>query len=195
MSTSTPLTEEQQALVIEHEKFARNVSAKTAAGLPQGAVFNVDEAIGYGKMGLIEAAQRFNFAGHDEDRATLDKHFRSYAFPRIRGAVIDASRRLSFGYKRNMKEGEEVDVISYEEFEEAGVLQLSARETDLDLAIDFKMALTKLTDKERKIVLAMGAGVTAKEIGDQLGVGQTRISQIASEAKKKLRKEMEFSAS
>lgn len=60
------------------------VSRMSAQGI--GAVADIDDLIGYGTIGLIQAVDRF-----DGSRGV---NFQTYAISRIRGAVIDALRTL-----------------------------------------------------------------------------------------------------
>ena len=72
-------------LILAHVEFARHVVRRTVANLPGGTdLENLESA---GMLGLVEASQRF-----DESRG-ID--FRSFAYPRVRGAVLDELRRNS----------------------------------------------------------------------------------------------------
>src|SRR5438105_15672875 len=66
-----------------HLALVRHVIGKLVAGLPRGVdVENLESA---GTLGLVEAAQQF-----DPDRGVA---FKSYAYKRIRGAILDELRR------------------------------------------------------------------------------------------------------
>jgi RNA polymerase sigma factor for flagellar operon FliA len=68
-----------------HVDFARHVVRRTVVNLPDRVdIENLEAA---GMLGLVEASQRY-----DESRG-ID--FRSFAYPRVRGAVLDELRRNS----------------------------------------------------------------------------------------------------
>src|ERR1700677_653251 len=73
-------------LILEHLSLVRHAMGRLAARLPAGVdVENVESA---GVLGLVEAANRF-----DPERGIL---FATYAYTRIRGAMLDELRRNSF---------------------------------------------------------------------------------------------------
>lgn len=70
-------------LVLENLTYVRHILGKLVGGLPTGVdVENLESA---GVLGLVEAAQQF-----DESRGVV---FRTFAYRRIRGAIIDELRR------------------------------------------------------------------------------------------------------
>lgn len=75
--------ERRDHLIVEHLSLVRHLVGKLAAELPPGIdVENLESA---GVLGLVEAAQRF-----DAERGI---QFKTYVYPRIRGAVLDELRR------------------------------------------------------------------------------------------------------
>lgn len=70
-------------LILEHLPLVRHLVGKLAAELPPGVdVENLESA---GVLGLVEAAQHF-----DPERGV---QFKTYAYTRIRGAILDELRR------------------------------------------------------------------------------------------------------
>src|SRR5262249_6690405 len=70
-------------LILEHLTLVRHIVGKLTAQLPPGVdVENLESA---GVLGLVEAANNF-----DANRGIL---FKTFAYPRIRGAVLDEMRR------------------------------------------------------------------------------------------------------
>ena len=70
-------------LVLENLDFVRHVLGKLAVNLPNSVdIENLESA---GILGLVEASQHF-----DPERGVA---FRSFAYPRVRGAIIDELRR------------------------------------------------------------------------------------------------------
>lgn len=79
-------TAEQTArdqLIVSHLWLVRHIIGKIAARLPSGV--DIDNLESAGVLGLVEAAQRFD--------ASRGVDFKSFAALRIRGAIIDESRR------------------------------------------------------------------------------------------------------
>jgi RNA polymerase sigma factor for flagellar operon FliA len=75
--------ERRDQLIVEHLPLVRHLVGKMAAELPPGVdVENLESA---GVLGLVEAANRF-----DPERGV---QFKSYAYTRIRGSVLDEMRR------------------------------------------------------------------------------------------------------
>ena len=74
---------ERDALIVEHLDYARHVLGKTAANLPDGV--DIENLQSAAVTGLVEAAQQF-----DSRRGVS---FRTFSYPRIRGAIIDELRR------------------------------------------------------------------------------------------------------
>ena len=75
--------QQRDDLIVTHLDFVRHVFGKIVANLPDGVdVENLESA---GILGLVEAAQQFD--------ATRGVPFKTFAYPRIRGAIIDELRR------------------------------------------------------------------------------------------------------
>lgn len=179
LSVSIQLTDEQERLVIDHVGWAKNVAGQAARSLP----IDFDEAVGVGNEGLVQAALRYDPAQGE---------FKTYAYRRIRGAIIDHCRKDAFVGRKGLERGEKVTMVSVNETNDFGeaIVQIAAIDSDPDLRIDFENALKKLTDREQKVVLSIATGIRGTELAVELGVTESRVSQIATEAKKKLLKGM-----
>lgn len=77
------LQQRRDELVLENLEFVRHVLGKLAVNLP--ASVDIENLESAGILGLVEAAQHF-----DADRGVA---FRTFAYPRVRGAIIDELRR------------------------------------------------------------------------------------------------------
>ncbi len=76
--------EEQQQLVIQYGPLVKKVARTLPLQIP--GVLEYEDAVGYGTCGLVEAVRRY-----DPAKGT---NFHAYAVQRIRGAMIDAFRRM-----------------------------------------------------------------------------------------------------
>jgi len=78
-------TEWRDQLILDHLTYVRHIVRKLVAQLPDGVDEENLEAAGM--LGLVEAAQHYD--------PSRDVAFKSFAFPRIRGEVLDELRRNS----------------------------------------------------------------------------------------------------
>ncbi|GIW12749.1 MAG: RNA polymerase sigma factor FliA [Tepidiforma sp.] len=76
--------EEQQRLVMQYAPLVRRVARTLPLEIP--GLLEFEDAVGYGTCGLVEAVRRY-----DPSKGT---NFHAYAVQRIRGAMIDAFRRM-----------------------------------------------------------------------------------------------------
>ncbi|MEM7624477.1 MAG: sigma-70 family RNA polymerase sigma factor [Planctomycetota bacterium] len=74
------------ALIEQHREYVRKLAREIHRKLPDRAIF--DDLVGYGELGLVEAAQKF------------DPHagaaFTTFAYYRIRGSIFDGIRKMSW---------------------------------------------------------------------------------------------------
>lgn len=76
--------EEQQQLVVQYGPLVKKVARTLPLQIP--GVLEYEDAVGYGTCGLVEAVRRYD--------PTKGTNFHAYAVQRIRGAMIDAFRRM-----------------------------------------------------------------------------------------------------
>ena len=172
-------------MILENIEFADHVARKTGRGLPLADVGMTDEdCVQLGRLGLTQAAARFDASDHDHERASIRSRFQSYAYLRIRGAVIDECRRLG-GEQRQLPP----TTLSLDH--EDGGENLSFSVEDRDSWIDFRTALGGLTEQERYAAVGMLAGVPQTEMAPALGVSETRMQQIARSTRERLAESME----
>lgn len=183
---------EQERMILKYMSFAKNVAGKIAGNLP----ISFEDAQQCAYEGLVEAAARFDISKHDPTISDLDSNFKSFAYLRIYGSVMDEARQSSFVKRRGIEKGMRVHMQSMDEMldlEDGSTtprLQVAALEGDIDGRIDFESALEALSDREHTVVMGLATGVKGWELAEEFGVTESRISQIASEARDKLRKEM-----
>lgn len=77
---------ERDRLVLEHVPLLRHIAGRLTLDLPGGV--DREDLVGYGMIGLIHAADSY-----DSSRGIA---FSTYAYPKIRGAILDELRRMDF---------------------------------------------------------------------------------------------------
>jgi RNA polymerase sigma factor for flagellar operon FliA len=227
------LSSAQEHLLLEHLPLVRSVARGIHEKLPQHV--ELDELIGAGMLGLLDAARRFN--------AHKNVQFRSYAQFRIRGAILDSLRSLDWSPRelrrkaRAMEEarralearfgrspmdsevadelgvalldvqqlagkirGLQVTTLNVERSEDSGEDELDflpAKDTENPLFQCLEgearrrvvSAVDALPERERLVLtLYYFEEKTMKEIGQVLGVVESRVSQIHQHALPRLRK-------
>lgn len=227
---STMSDAERERLVLEHVPLLRHIVGRMS--VPVG--LDRDDLLGWGMVGLLSAADSW-----DEARGLK---FSTYAFPRIRGAILDEMRRgdlLPRGRRESLREIEratasleqeqgtpptleqiaERAAVSVEDVESAladaraviessldadsasgplGALLSDPRTEDPDgtAAWDEMKALLaatiqELPEPERTVILLYyGEEMLLRDIGEVLGVTESRVSQIHSKAIYRLNREL-----
>jgi RNA polymerase sigma factor for flagellar operon FliA len=216
----------QEHLVLSHMPMVKRVAIHLKARIPP--FMDLDELIQVGMLGLIEAARSYD--------PTLGHAFENYALRRVRGAMLDEVRRLSYlprsavSFNRSESEaqhqlaaelgrqptqseiaefmGLSLDALHHErgqahrsethsiEDMEDEVMALADDASQQPQALvehaEFMEAVTEaiegLPDREKLIMsLYYVEELNLKEIGEILGVSESRVSQLLSATVKKLR--------
>lgn len=226
---SAPIDREQ--LILDHLPLLHHIAGRMVIDMP-GSVERED-LIGYGMIGLIGAAD-----GWDPGRGLK---FSTYAFPRIRGAILDELRRQDL-LPRSARERvrdldrtvqrleqetgippapetiaeelgipiEEVDEImlsaraavhaSYDEGPSqdfASLLENPKSEDPVGSAeweeskVLLARAIEELPDQEKSVItLYYAENLLLREIGEVMGITESRVSQIHSRALYRLNREL-----
>lgn len=174
--------------MLHYLPLVERVAKRVARRLP--ANVSLDDLVGAGSVGLIDAVKRF-----DPARAPS---FAAYAELRIRGAILDHLRSVDWlprsmraSVKRGESESAVVSVddhtIGFEAFADAGPspsMAFEQRERQAGLAA----AITQLPERSRRVLaLYYIDELTLKEIGEVLGVTESRVCQLHSEAVQRLK--------
>lgn len=183
-------TQSADELVAEFMPFAKGLAGKIIRKYPM----DYDDAVQLAYEGLIEAARRFDVSKYDPSTGTFDKHFKTFAYFRIHGTIVDEYRRNAFVSRTAYAQGERAQFTSFDkEFEgEEGTysLQAKAPEYDLDELIAVRDALEVLNEREYEIVVGQASGITSEELSKHFGVSESRISQIYTGARAKVTQAM-----
>ena len=160
--------------VVRHLPLVRSIATRTWANLPR---VEIDDLVSAGTVGLIEAVERY-----DQKRGVP---FASYAYIRIRGAIIDEIRRV---------------VVASEPLSLEAPIPADGSLTLMDVTIDplasepqqaaelndLFEAIRHLPRREREMLGRSAAGHTVAEIADFYGCSESRASQLLVRARFRL---------
>lgn len=158
------LTAAQWELVVEHRAFADRAAARARGRWPGQDPVSIDE---WAMEGLIDAARRYD--------PTVGAKFTTYAWVRISGAIVDGYRRsIDWDRRRRIVE---VDL------DELGDQRLRCDDPGYDRVVDAVHAAATiaglaLSERDRYVIVELGSGTTLREIGQALGVSESRVCQI-----------------
>jgi RNA polymerase sigma factor for flagellar operon FliA len=168
----------------------RQIAASVARRLPSH--IDRDELVGLGTLGWAEARVRF-----DKSRGVP---FAGFAAARIRGAILDGLRRadtLSRGDRRRAQQTNEPTLprIINDPAEVEAAMDRANDESDIsdvlaqqEMVDELREALEQLPERERYVLLRhFFDDVPMRIVGAELGVTESRISQIVSAAVERLR--------
>jgi RNA polymerase sigma factor for flagellar operon FliA len=228
----------RESFIKQYAPLVKYVAGKVAVGMPHNVEF--DDLVGFGFFGLLDAIDRF-----DPEK---NVKFKTYAVPRIKGAIFDELRSIDWVPRSVRQKTKEVE-------ETIGALeaQLGRSATDQEIAGALRMdeseflktmmrisstsilslndvwfsgdendkvsigdsiespvslnpdvivekgeirqviinSINELPDKEKKIlVLYYYEDLTLKEIGQVMGITESRVSQLHTKAILRLRSKL-----
>ncbi|SNZ08116.1 RNA polymerase, sigma 28 subunit, SigD/FliA/WhiG [Persephonella hydrogeniphila] len=196
---------EREKLILDNLSLVKKVASKIYYRLPKGDI-EFDDLVNVGVIGLMKAIEKY-----DKDKA----RFSTYAYIKIRGEILDYLRSLDIvprtvrdKIKKEppLEEGKPVPLSntavmvsiekalsSDESFKIIDTL-VSGRETPEEEVIkeDQKEKLLKalelLSEKEKKVLqMLYFEEKDLKAVAEEINVSVSRVSQIKSEAIKKLK--------
>src|SRR5918997_1125473 len=156
----------RERLVVAYSPLVKYVSGRMASGLPA----HVEEAdlISYGLVGLISAIERFELE--------REIKFETYAITRIKGAIIDELRSLDW-VPRSVR---------------ARAREIERANSKLEHKLQRAPTDEEMAHEREKLVVALYyyENLTLREIGEVLGVTESRVSQLHTKAVLRLRGRM-----
>ena len=191
------------AVVVRYAPLVKRIAHHLLLRMP--ASVQVDDLIQSGMMGLLEAAKKYD--------VSKGASFETYAGIRIRGSMLDEVRKGDWAprsvHRKSRKVAEAIKAIEARTGKDAKdpdiAKELEGDDSAIELAAGelpgpcdglqrstFKAHLAKaidgLPDRE-KLVLALyyDEELNLKEIGEVIGVSESRVSQIHSQAAMRLR--------
>jgi RNA polymerase sigma factor FliA len=174
---STSRTNRRKESVLRYLPLVRRIALRLRPIAPEA---EVDELISIGTIGLIEAVDRY-----DPARGVP---LASFAYPRIKGAIIDEGRRQAVA-----RLGSNVVSLDQAPLGDAGMeanLELVDASTDptspaplvhMELS-ELLSAVGRLPPRERNIVALHVKGLTVVEIAGLEGCSPSRASQLLAQA-------------
>ncbi|BCD61857.1 RNA polymerase sigma factor for flagellar operon FliA [Nitratiruptor sp. YY08-26] len=197
--------ERKQQIILDNTPLVKKVASKIFFKLPRDAGIEFDELVNTGIIGLIKAIDKF-----DESKA----QFSTYAYIKIRGEILDYLRSLHImprsmreKIKKEKEEGKDIPLsnlaIMISMDKAIGSGDDSMRLIDVMISDDIgpedqaissqvgdliTMAMEQLSEKEKRTLqMFFFEEREPKEIAQTLGISQSRVSQIKTQAIKKLK--------
>lgn len=189
MNQVIALRQNDRATVIQFLPLVERVAKRIARRLPRSVA--LDDLVGAGSLGLIDAVKRF-----DPARAPS---FSAYAELRIRGAILDHLRALDWlprSMRASVNRGEsDAAVVSIDDRAGLGcdgfAASLPTPSTLLEqreLRTCLAAAIAALPARSRRVLaLYYVDELTLKEVGAVLGVTESRVCQLHGEAVQRLK--------
>jgi RNA polymerase sigma factor for flagellar operon FliA len=128
----SPSSRASDGFVLRHTDLVRKVAYQMIRGMPRN--LDVEDLIQTGMVGLLEAAQRYE--------GRMGASFATFALPRIRGAMLDWSRRSDWGSRstrRRIKKIEQARVSIETKTGEMAKAPALAEATGMTLDIYFRV--------------------------------------------------------
>src|SRR6187200_809404 len=170
----------RERLVLAYAPLVKYVAGRMSSGLPS----HVEEAdlISYGLLGLISAIERF-----EPER---EIKFETFAITRIKGSIIDELRSLDWvprSVRTKAREIERANAKLEHELHRAPTDPAMEMDTT-EMKDRLADAIARLPEREKLVVaLYYYENLTLREIGEVLGVTESRVSQLHTKAVLRLR--------
>jgi RNA polymerase sigma factor FliA len=194
--------EDRNALVLHYAPTARLLAARRARRIPRNSIVDVDDLETAALIGLTQAIEAF-----DPSRGLK---FVTYGVPRIQGSMIDELRKVDWVPRLVRSRGEDEHAPRMRHFSDLNPGAGTETERDKPFAVGLEQLADRITDapfaqlEEDEWLLDLAPSVhgderhlleqyyrrgrVLKSIGADLGVSESRASQMRSEVIDRLRK-------
>ena len=162
-------------LVLKYVPLANKLAFDKKRMLPKHV--DVEELQSASYLGLVEAANRF-----DESKGVT---FSTFAYPRINGAILDHLRQQSWGKRTDPKAAYSLDVLIEDNMAMKDML-VAKEEVNSDEMLE---VVSKDLDKQAELVIRSYFidDCSMKEVGEKFGVSESRISQLISKYRNRIK--------
>lgn len=162
---------ERNDLIVNYLPLAKKLARSKSRATPRSVQYEDLESAAY--LGLVDAASKFD--------GQRNVSFSAYAKLRINGEMQDYLRQLAWGPRKSIK-----SVFTIEE-------DMFSREDKY--SSEFFEKATKNLNKLAKSLILMYyvQELSLKEIGEKIGVSESRISQLLKEARNTMRVNLKYS--
>lgn len=168
--------------VVDYMPYVRQIAGKIKKTVPKEIDF--DDLVAYGMIGLVESIERY-----DETKNTS---FMTFAYYRIRGAILDGLRTMGWlsraEYSRVKEEtstgGLPILLISEEECQEYKYLPSQDVSIDdltshYEECVAIRNVIQKLNDREKQIIdMYYYKDMNLEEVGNNIGMSKSWISRL-----------------
>lgn len=186
MIAATHTDRDRNQLIVDHLHLPKILALRITSNLDRAAC--LDDLVGYGHLGLVQAAQRF--------RAGQGLEFSTFAWPRVQGAIVDGIRATGryrrFDVERYRKAAAVSDVppppmrVSVPLPPDLADNQAIRVDDELDrrrVRARIPSAIAGLPDEERQIAeLHYFKGLDFVQIGARLGVSRSYVCRVHGRA-------------
>ncbi|MEM7682904.1 MAG: sigma-70 family RNA polymerase sigma factor [Planctomycetota bacterium] len=162
-----------EQLIEQHRDYVRKLARDIHRKLPRKAEY--DDLVGFGELGLVEAAQKFDPAA--------GAAFTTFAYYRIRGSIFDGIRKMAWLPPRPRKR-----VTA-----EAAADDIARQEAERQAAGGAGQGVEELAGRFDEVVTRLGAVFMMSDLSDEDGGGPEPSAEddpaepmLAAEAKQKL---------
>lgn len=171
------LLRRRDELIESHLELVRQIARAFLSSLPSS--FELDDLIGAGNLGLLKAATNYDPRRHN------GTPFSAYARPVILGAIRDSVRRREWDWHEHTRSN-----VS-EMPERAFTPEMEAFLDRVRQAEQVQRAVDGLGERHRAVVDSYyGEEMRLPAVGERLGVGKSRASQLHVEALREIRAEL-----
>jgi RNA polymerase sigma factor (sigma-70 family) len=170
------MTAEQTALVEDYLPMVKGIARQLCQKLH---FFDFEELVSEGYVGLCQAAIRYDF----ENAA----HFRTFAYYRVYGAMVDYTRRQRRGIQRS-KEQDKFTMVSFETPITESLTVEDTLVAEEIFSYDYFSVFSCLSERDAVIMFRyVFLNDRQQEIADDYGITESRINQIIARARKRMK--------